>query len=52
MLADSTVIFSVRGVSGQVKFVFDTPMPSVECKQPVFVSFFDREATDAADGFA
>ena len=52
MLADSTVIFSVRGVSGKVQFVFDAPMPSIECKQAVFVSFFNREAADAADGFA
>ena len=52
MLTDSAVVFSLRGVSGQVQFVFYAPMPSVECKQAVFIRFFDRKAADAADGFA
>ena len=48
MLADSTVVFSIRGVSGKVQFVLDAPMSSVKCKQAVFVGFFNRKATDAA----
>lgn len=40
MLAYAAVIFPIGGVSGQVKFIFDTPVSAVECKQAVLICFF------------
>ena len=51
MLANATVVFAVGGVSGQVQFVLDTPMPAIKCKQAVLIGLIDRKAGDAADDF-
>ena len=51
MLANAAVVFAVGGVSRKVQFVFDAPMSTIECKQPMCVGFFLQKAGDAADGF-
>ena len=51
MLADAAMVFAVGGVSGQVQFVLDAPVSTVECEQAMFVGLVSREAGDVADGF-
>ena len=51
MLADAAMVFAVGGISGQVQFILDTPVPAIEGKQAVFVGLIDRKTGDATDDF-